>query len=153
MSGRCVYIYRAAKTAMQSGRALTEHWLAEFSNSDSQRTSASASLSAWQCLPDAVMKWHGGGDTSNQVRLTFPDLESALRWAESQGLTPIVRPSQVRKWECKDGNKDINKSKSKSKSKSKAKDSLKDSAKVYRKSYAKSYASNFAHDRKVPWTH
>ncbi len=151
MSGRCVYIYRAAKTAMQSGRALTENWLAEFSNSDSQRTSASASESAWQALPDAVMKWHGGGDTSNQVRLNFPDLDSALRWACSQGLTPIVRPSQVRKWECKDGNKDI--SKSKSKSKNKDKDSLKDSAKVYRKSYAKSYASNFAHDRKVPWTH
>ena len=125
MSARYVYIYRASKTAMQSGRALS-HWLAEFPGPDKQRDSVAAS--AWRTLPDAVMNWHGGGNTSSQVRLSFADLQEALNWAKSQGLTPIVRPQQES-------------------------GSSKGSTKPYGKSLAKSYAANFAHDRKVPWTH
>ena len=130
MSARYVYIYHASKTAMQSGRALSQLWHAEFPSPDKQRDSVAAS--AWRMLPDAVMNWHGGGNTSSQVRLSFADLEEALNWAKAQGLTPIVRPQQVRKSERQQES---------------------GSNKNSTKPYGKSYAANFAHDRKVPWTH
>ncbi len=153
MSKRYVYIYRASKTAMQSGRALTENWLTEFPRSDSQRGSASAT--GWRYLPDATMGWYGGGDTQEQLRLSFADLDGALRWANSQGLTPIVRPQQVRKWERQEIDQDANegKGKGKSKGKSNGKGSSNGKGKIPKKPYGKSYAANFAHDRKVPWTH
>lgn len=68
-----VRIYQPAKTAMQSGRAKTRHWLLEFEPGAAQR-------------PDALMGWSGRGDTRRQVRLRFESREEAVAYARKHGL-------------------------------------------------------------------
>src|SRR5262245_31117953 len=51
-------IYRPAKTAMQSGRALTRAWVLEFAPAERKEN-------------DPLMGWVGSGDTEQQVRLFF----------------------------------------------------------------------------------
>ncbi len=93
MSKRYVHISRLSKSAMQSGRALTDQWLVTFPRSEGPV----AAKDAWRILPDAVMGWQGGGETREQVRLVFPSRAAAEAWAGVQGYTPIVQPEQGRR--------------------------------------------------------
>ncbi len=93
MSKRYVHIVRLSKVATQSGRALTDTWIATFPKTEGPV----AAKDAWQALPDAVMGWHGGGETKEQVRMTFPTQETARAWAEAQGFVPVVQPEQKRR--------------------------------------------------------
>ncbi len=93
MTEKYIYIYQASKTAMQSGRALTQKWIAEFPPSEKK----SITHDAWRNLPDAIMGWHGGGETKQQLQMSFPSLSSAQDWAKAQGLVAILRPSQNRR--------------------------------------------------------
>ena len=70
-------IYQRPKTAMQSGKALTDQWVLEFEQSEARR-------------PDPLMGWTGSGDTQAQVRLTFPDKEAAKAYAERHGIAARV---------------------------------------------------------------
>jgi hypothetical protein len=79
-----VRIYRPAKTAMQSGRANTEHWVLEYEPAAGQR-------------PDPLMGWSGRGDTRNQVRVTFATCEEAVAFAKKQGLAYEVMPPRTRR--------------------------------------------------------
>ena len=66
-------IYQPAKTAMQSGRALTRKWVLEFEPK-----------SAPQIEP--LMGWTSSGDMLQQVRLEFDTREEAVAYAEKHGI-------------------------------------------------------------------
>ena len=80
-------LYQPPKSAMQSGRAGTHHWVLEF-ESDHPRAA------------DPLMGWIGGGDTQTQVRLRFATVEEARDYAARHGIglamelpaAPQVRP-------------------------------------------------------------
>ncbi len=78
-----VRIYRPSKSAMQSGRANTRHWLLEFAPSEPKR-------------PDDLMGWIGSGDTRRQVRLRFDSREEAVAYAERNGFAYVVEEPQTR---------------------------------------------------------
>lgn len=65
-------IYRPAKNAMQSGRANTRHWVAEFAPADRKE-------------PDPLMGWNGSRDTRSQVKMSFESKEAAIAFAERRG--------------------------------------------------------------------
>ncbi|HEY7607871.1 MAG TPA: ETC complex I subunit [Alphaproteobacteria bacterium] len=66
-------IYKPAKTAMQSGRALTREWVLEFE--PAQRKSN-----------DPLMGWVGSGDTPQQVRLFFDTKEEAIAYCKRRRI-------------------------------------------------------------------
>lgn len=70
-------IYSPCKTAMQSGRHAPvtrgNEWVLEFTRSTATR-------------PDPLMGWQSSSDTGRQVRMRFPDRESAVAFAEAKGL-------------------------------------------------------------------
>lgn len=74
-----VRIYKKGKLATQQGRYAAHKWFLEFEPREGKR-------------PDPLMGWAGSGDTSQQVRLTFPTLEAALAYCKRQGLTAHVVP-------------------------------------------------------------
>jgi hypothetical protein len=71
-------IYKPSRSAMTSGRGGTEGWRLVF-----ERRSAP--------FIEPLMGYTGGTDTLVQVKLQFPALESAIRYAERQGLTNVVQ--------------------------------------------------------------
>ncbi|MCP2670145.1 ETC complex I subunit [Maricaulaceae bacterium EIL42A08] len=66
-------IYRPSKTAMQSGRAKTRHWVLEFEPAMAKR-------------PDPLMGWASTGDTRRQVRLNFESRDEAVAYAKKYGI-------------------------------------------------------------------
>jgi hypothetical protein len=79
-------IYQPAKTAMQSGRALTRQWVLEFAPGDKGRI-------------DPLMGWTGSTDTQGQVRLQFDTREEALGYAEKHGLAYVLEEPTPRRAE------------------------------------------------------
>ena len=75
-------IYRPAKTAMQSGRARTRHWVLEFEPQGGR----------WL---DPLMGWTGSADMNGQVRLSFPNKDDAVTYAERHGLAYRVLPENL----------------------------------------------------------
>jgi hypothetical protein len=73
-------IYQQPRSAMQSGKALTDQWVLEFEQSEARR-------------PDPLMGWAGSRDTQSQVRLTFPDRDAALAYADRHGIAARVHPT------------------------------------------------------------
>jgi hypothetical protein len=71
-------IYRPAKSAMQSGRAATRQWRAEFTPEDRKE-------------PDPLMGWNGSKDTRSQIRMFFDSQEAALAFAERRGYSVELR--------------------------------------------------------------
>jgi hypothetical protein len=76
-------IYQRPKSVMQSGKARTDTWVLEFEQSEARR-------------PDPLMGWAGSGDTQAQVRLTFPDKDAAVAYAEKHGIAARVHPTPPR---------------------------------------------------------
>lgn len=73
-------IYRPAKTAMQSGRALTQKWILEYEPATRRE-------------PDPLMGWSSAADTLNQVRIKFPTLEEAVAFAQKKGFDfQVIEP-------------------------------------------------------------
>ena len=70
-------IYLPAKTAMQSGRAKTRHWVLDYEVA-TPRT------------PDPLMGWASAADTLNQITLRFDTLEEAVEYARKHGLDYTV---------------------------------------------------------------
>jgi hypothetical protein len=71
-------IYRPARNAMQSGRANTKAWVAEFAPADRKE-------------PDPLMGWAGSRDTRSQVKLSFESKEAAIAFAERRGYDYELR--------------------------------------------------------------
>lgn len=70
-------IYSPSRPATQSGTRRTKSWVLEFE----PRTRPKI---------DFLMGWTGESDTDGQIRLQFPDRESAESFARTQGLASIV---------------------------------------------------------------
>jgi hypothetical protein len=66
-------IYRPARTATQSGRAKTLHWVLEMEPKMPKVT-------------DPLCGWIGSGDTEQQLELHFPSKEAAIAHAKREGL-------------------------------------------------------------------
>lgn len=77
-------IYQTPKNAMSSGRARTREWVLSFASDRPKRA-------------DPLMGWAGGGETDEQVHLTFPTLEAAQAYAEREGLAATVIPAPERR--------------------------------------------------------
>ena len=77
-------IYQPAKTAMQSGRANTRHWLLEFEQSEKRNI-------------DGLMGWTGSADTQAQVCLRFLSRGEAESYAKKNGIVYDVKEPQMRR--------------------------------------------------------
>ena len=74
-------IYRPTKSAMQSGRANTQHWILEF------EAEAPRGI-------DPLMGWTSSRDTRQQVRLNFDTREEAVAYARRNGIPfRVMEPS------------------------------------------------------------
>ena len=71
-------IYKPSRAVTTSGMARTRGWRLVFE----RRTAP---------FIETLMGYTGGDDTLSQVELSFPTLESAIRYAERQGLTYVVQ--------------------------------------------------------------
>jgi hypothetical protein len=79
-----VRIYQPAKSAMQSGRGKTHQWIVEFEPGRA-------------IGPEPLMGWNGGGDTKDQVRLSFDSREEAIAYAEKHGYGYTFVPAHDRR--------------------------------------------------------
>jgi hypothetical protein len=70
-------IYKRPKNAMQSGKALVDQWILDFSPAEAKKA-------------DPLMGWAGSGDTQQQVQLKFESCEAAQAYAEKHGIPAIV---------------------------------------------------------------
>ena len=81
-------IYKPCKTAMQSGRkaAVTRvnGWVLECPLSTAVR-------------PDRLTGWQSSADTGRQVRVRFPDKQSAIDYAEANGIAYHVSEPKSRR--------------------------------------------------------
>ncbi|MGO8920570.1 MAG: ETC complex I subunit [Stellaceae bacterium] len=81
-------IYQPAKTAMQSGRAETHHWVIDYEAPTAR-------------VPDPLMGWSSAGDTLNQVRLRFDTQAEAIAFAQKHGFDYTVIPPHQRSFKPK----------------------------------------------------
>ena len=81
-------IYKPSKTAMQSGRNATvsrgHDWVLEFS-----RQSA--------VIPDQLMGWQSSSDTCRQVKMRFPNKQTAIAYAEAHNIAYHVSEPKSRR--------------------------------------------------------
>lgn len=73
MSEPVARIHKPAKTAMQSGKALTHAWVLEYEPVGAR-------------FIDPLMGWTGTHDTRGQMRLKFETREAAVAYAEERGI-------------------------------------------------------------------
>lgn len=76
--GAVARIYKPSRAVTTSGKARTKGWRLVFE----RRTAP---------FIEPLMGYTGGDDTLTQVELSFPTLQSAIRYAERQGLTYMVQ--------------------------------------------------------------
>ena len=81
---KTVLIYKPAKNAMQSGRALTGEWVLEYPREVARR-------------PEPVMGWTAADDTKNQVRLFFRTADEAVAFARTNGWLYTLDSAHERK--------------------------------------------------------
>ena len=78
-------IYSPAKTAMQSGKSKTGHWVLEFDPQEPRKI-------------EPLMGYTTSGDMKSQIRLTFPSQEEAIAYAEKNGLAfRVIEPKEPRR--------------------------------------------------------
>jgi|SRR5690606_32715035 hypothetical protein len=78
-------IYSPAKSAMQSGKARTGHWILEFAPSERKTI-------------EPLMGYTSSADTRSQVRLRFDTLEAAIAYAERHGIEyHLQKPKEPRR--------------------------------------------------------
>ena len=78
-------LYSPAKTAMQSGKSKTGHWVLEFDQQQPRKI-------------EPLMGYTSSGDTRSQVCLTFPTLEEAQAYAQKNGISfRVIEPKEPRR--------------------------------------------------------
>ena len=77
-------IYQRPKNAMQSGKALLDQWILEFTPAEAKR-------------PDPLMGWAGSGDTQAQVVLKFASADEAKAYADKYGIDAVVHATPPRR--------------------------------------------------------
>lgn len=79
---RNVLIFKPSKTAMQSGRAQTKHWVVQFDT-----------VAKWEY---PLIGWTSSNDPVQGLVMKFSSKEAAIRYAEEQGLNfRIKEPSEA----------------------------------------------------------
>ena len=81
-------IYKPSKTAMQSGRKVKISRGCEWVLTYARRSAAT---------PDNLMGWQSSSDTARQVRMHFPDLDSAIAYAASHNIDYVVQQPKTRR--------------------------------------------------------
>ena len=90
----------ASSRALSFGRSVfPEDAVARIDRPGRSVTTSATTRSAWRLtferrtapFTEPLMGYTGGRDTLTQVELSFPTLESAIRYAERQGLNYVVR--------------------------------------------------------------
>jgi NADH dehydrogenase ubiquinone Fe-S protein 4 len=78
-------IYSPAKTAMQSGKAKTGHWVLEFEPEKPRKI-------------DPLMGYTTSGDMKSQISLTFNTREEAVAYAEKHGIAfRVQEPKEAKR--------------------------------------------------------
>jgi hypothetical protein len=78
-------IYSPAKTAMQSGKAKTGHWILDFYPEQPRKI-------------DPLMGYTTSGDMKSQIRLTFETKEEAVAYAEKHGIEyRVLEPKDAKR--------------------------------------------------------
>ncbi len=76
------YIYQPSKTSMQSGLRNTKDWILIFAHDGSRKIEPS-------------MGWISSKDTMQEVRMKFPNKESAIAFAEKNQFNfEVITPKQ-----------------------------------------------------------
>jgi hypothetical protein len=81
---RTAIISKPTKTAMQSGTGKTNAWVLSFV---SQKPKAL----------EHIMGWTGSTEMDQEVALSFPTQDEAIRYAEKNGITYVVQAPKSRK--------------------------------------------------------
>ena len=81
-------IYKPTKTAMQSGRKRKISRGCEWVLTFTRQTAAT---------PDRLMGWQSSSDTARQVRIYFPNLDSAISYAKSHDIDFVVQRPKSRR--------------------------------------------------------
>ena len=81
-------IYKPSKTAMQSGRKTKISRGCEWVLAYMRKSAAK---------PDQLMGWQSSSDTARQVKMYFPDLESAVAYAEANDIDYVVQQPKSRR--------------------------------------------------------
>ena len=76
-------IYKPTKTAMQSGHRNSKNWLLEFDTLDNG--------------VNPLMGWETSKDTMSEVKLEFPSMDSAVKFAEKNNIEYSIIEPQKRK--------------------------------------------------------
>jgi hypothetical protein len=80
-----VRIFSPAKTAMQSGKAKTGHWVLEFDAEQPRKI-------------DPLMGYTTSSDMKSQIRLVFETKEEAVAYAEKEGLAfRVEEPKEAKR--------------------------------------------------------
>ncbi len=75
-------IYQPTKTVMQSGMKNSQHWLLEFAHDGSRKI-------------EPIMGWVSSEDMLQEVSIKFPNKESAIAFANKNGLAyEVIEPQQ-----------------------------------------------------------
>jgi hypothetical protein len=76
-------IYSPAKTAMQSGKSKTGHWVLEYEPEQPRSI-------------DPLMGYTSSGDMKSQIRLSFATRDEAVAYAERNGIAyRVEEPKQA----------------------------------------------------------
>ena len=76
-------IYKPSKTAMQSGKRNSKHWLLEFDTLDNGI--------------DPLMGWETSKDTMSEVKLEFSTKDAAIVYAKNNNIDYYIIEPQKRK--------------------------------------------------------
>ena len=77
-------IYKPSKTAMQSGKAKTNKWIAEYISNESYDK-------------DSLMGWNSSKDTKSQIKLFFDSKDKAINWAKKKNYQfEVIEPHSRR---------------------------------------------------------
>jgi hypothetical protein len=74
-------IYKPAKTAMQSGKAKTDHWVVEYDPESPRKI-------------DPLMGYTSSSDMKSQVRLKFSTKEQAVSYCQKHGIAYQLHESE-----------------------------------------------------------
>tara|TARA_Y100000590_G_scaffold467979_1_gene648857 strand:- start:9169 stop:9474 length:306 start_codon:yes stop_codon:yes gene_type:complete len=77
-------IYKPSKTAMQSGKAKTKSWIAEY-------------VSDKSLTKDSLMGWNSSSDTKSQIKIYFSSKDDAILWARKNKYRFELIESQEKK--------------------------------------------------------
>ncbi len=80
-----VSIYQPTKTTMQSGVHNCKHWLLKFNHDGSREI-------------EPIMGWTSSKDTLHEVKMKFPNKESAIDFAKQNNLNYEVIEPQLKKF-------------------------------------------------------